>query len=408
MRLRSAFAYRRRLLLQKQRSNSHSVAWNSWRDTGDNNSDSDSDDDDDEDEAFSSSSSSSGDIESLNNDEDNNQQSDIHSPRRHNTNANMKMIVVTSPASSPSKPCTREGKNDDKPPTPWGKSTAKMRIIDELSDPTSDIHLHIGQYTATNFENVNFKALLQIYADNKYKPGNFRENTKHLLMHLHNKTGPFKEIADGHQKNKVEKWYTSVNNVSKAYSLLFSLLMNDAASTSLSRLTVEEIWKSDPHFQQYELEKFKEYYKNMVKRTNKRKQLIRDEYRAYHDDMLKLPRSNITTRDYPFWNTHRASELLEDDEESGKAKELKPKELWASRKEYQEFPLCVFRKHIYQLRSKRLAAPFWQYKRNMNAKKKYEDVESMMKEWHNSRCNEMIGDFDKISFQETKRRVASN
>ena len=44
----------------------------------------------------------------------------------------------------------------------------------------------------------------------------------------------------------------------------------------------------------------------------------------------------------PFWDTHKASELLEVDEESGRAKELKPKALWESRKENQDFPLCVF------------------------------------------------------------------
>ena len=98
----------------------------------------------------------------------------------------------------------------------------------------------------------------------------------------------------------------------------------------------------------------------------------------------------------PFWDTHKASELLEVDEESGRAKELKPKALWESRKEYSDFPLCVFCKHIYQLRSKRLAAPFWQYKRNMNARKKYEEVKRMMKEWCNKQCNEMVDEFDKL------------
>jgi hypothetical protein len=178
---------------------------------------------------------------------------------------------------------------------------------------------------------------------------------KRLLLHLHNKTGPF---SKDHRKNEVEKWYTSVNTVSKAYSLLFSLLMNNVSSTALSRMSVDKIWHSDQHFQQYELEKFKEYYKNMVKRTNTRKHLLREEYKAYQGDMLRFQKSNNTARGYPFWDTHKASELLEVDEECGKAKEMTPKALWASRKEYQDFPLCVFRKHIYQLRSKRLAAPF--------------------------------------------------
>ena len=35
------------------------------------------------------------------------------------------------------------------PPTPWSSSTAKKRIITELKDENSDIHLLIGQYTST-------------------------------------------------------------------------------------------------------------------------------------------------------------------------------------------------------------------------------------------------------------------
>ena len=41
-------------------------------------------------------------------------------------------------------------------PTPWKTSRAKQRIIDELSEPTSDIFLLIGKYTADAFDNVNF------------------------------------------------------------------------------------------------------------------------------------------------------------------------------------------------------------------------------------------------------------
>ena len=383
--------YQRRLLIQKRRT------WNTWR--GDNGEDSD------DDGKYSSSSSSLSSINSLSDYELlDNIASNIKLPHlntfcQHSQKVT-DAIAITTTLSSISNQLDSNGYNDDQPPTPWGKSTAKIRIIDELSDPRSDIHLYIGQYSDTSFANVNFNVLLQKYAGNKYNPGRFRDNMKRLLTHLHNKTGPFEEKVAGHKKNGVEKWYTSVKNVSKAYSLLFSLLMNDASSTALARMSIEEVWQSDQLFQQYELEKFKEYYKSMVKRTDKRKQSINDEYKAYQADMLKLPRCNTTTRGYPFWDTHKASELLKDDEESGRAKNLKPTALWKSRKEYQDFPIPVFRKHIYQLRTKRLAAPFWQYKRNMNAKEKYEEGEKMMKEWHNNQCNELIGKFDKLSFKE--------
>jgi hypothetical protein len=275
----------------------------------------------------------------------------------------------------------------NRPPTPWGKSSAKSRIIVELNDPTSDIHLYLGQYTENDFKNVNFRKILEEYAGNNYKLNLFRENMKRILVHLQKRTGPFDQ-----NKTTVEKWYTSANNVSKAYSLLFALYMDEAAYRSLARMSTKEIWQSDPIFQQYEFEKFKDYLKNMANRTEARKKQIKDEYQAYLSDMRKLPASDKTSRGYPFWDTHKASELLEEDEESGKAKELKPKELWKSRLEYQDFPLHVFRKHIYQLRYKRLATPFWQYKRNKNARTKYEETENLLKEWqYNMLPREFIG-----------------
>ena len=264
----------------------------------------------------------------------------------------------------------------NRPPTPWGKSSAKTRIIRELNDPTSDIHIYLGHYTENDFKNINFRKILEEFAGNNYKLNLFRDNMKRLLVHLEKKTGPFNE-----NKPKAEKWYTSVNNVSKAYSLLFTLHMDEKAHRSLARMSAKEIWQSDPIFQQYEFEKFKDYLKNMANRTDARKKQIHDEYLAFLSDMRKLPASGMTSRGYPFWDTHDASELLEEDEESGKAKELKPKQLWKSRPEYQDFPLDVFRKHIYQLRYKRLATPFWQYKRNKNARMKYEETENLLKEW---------------------------
>jgi len=61
---------------------------------------------------------------------------------------------------------------------------------------------------------------------------------------------------------------------------------------------------------------------------------------------------------------------------------MKPQELWKSMAEYQEFSLSVFSKHIYQERTKRLAAPYWQHKRNNNMRNKFEEAEEILKDWH--------------------------
>ena len=269
--------------------------------------------------------------------------------------------------------------DDDHPPTPWGSSKAKQRIIDECKDESSDIQLSIGPYTHSDFSQVNFKQILHKYAADKYKPSLFRENMKRILRHLLDKSGPFKA-----EEKKAEPWYTSTSKSSKAYALLFLLYMNPDSRKArvISDMSAEQIWRSHPEFQQYELEKFKTYNKNMKALTSKRKKSINDEEASYHRDMLKLPRNATTSRGLPFWNNHPASELLKNDEASGVAAGMTPKQLRMSRKEYQDFPLPVFRKHIYQERSKQLAAPFWQHKRNKNAMKKLEEAQEMMSEWH--------------------------
>ena len=105
------------------------------------------------------------------------------------------------------------------------------------------------------------------------------------------------------------------------------LYMDKANYRLISGMSVEEIWKSHPQFQLYELEKFKNYNSNMKKLTAKRRGLINEEEEAFRNDMLKLPPNTMTCRGYPFWNNHPASDLLEKDEISGVAKEMKPKYL---------------------------------------------------------------------------------
>ena len=95
----------------------------------------------------------------------------------------------------------------DSPLSPWRNSKSKGRIINELKDDTSNIHLLIGPHTS-DFSNVNFQQIKSQYADNRYQLSNFKSNVKRIINHHINKTGPFKPEG-------VEKWYTSVNNVSR-------------------------------------------------------------------------------------------------------------------------------------------------------------------------------------------------
>ena len=179
----------------------------------------------------------------------------------------------------------------NRPPTPWRSSRAKQRIIDELSEPSSDIFLLIGNYTFKDFGSVNFAKLREKYANNQYPASNFRETVKRLLRHLLNGTGDFEK-----KENGVEKWYTSPGNVSKAYSLLFLLHMDQSKSRVINAMTDEQLWESHDQFKLYDFAKFKEYNKRMKDLTSKKKERIRNEEAAFNRDMLKLPPKNTTAR----------------------------------------------------------------------------------------------------------------
>ena len=65
---------------------------------------------------------------------------------------------------------------------------------------------------------------------------------------------------------------------------------------------------------------------------------------------------------------------------------MKPKILWESRVEYQAFPYDHFRKRVYEIRSKQLAAPYWQVKRNKNGRELHRlETNEMRKVWALSR-----------------------
>ena len=154
-------------------------------------------------------------------------------------------------------------------------------------------------------------------------------------------------------------------------------------------MTAKEIWESHPKFKQYEYKSFKQWNASMKKMTTKRREQVDNEENAFQNDMLKFPKNKITSRYLPFWNDHPASKLLEDDVSKGMSKMWTPTQLWKSRKEYQDFPLPIFRKHIYVVQTKQLAAPYWQHKRNLVAQKKQmEEATKLKSEWNHMKWND--------------------
>ena len=101
----------------------------------------------------------------------------------------------------------------------------------------------------------------------------------------------------------------------------------------------------------------------------------------------------MTIRGYPFWDSHPANLLLKEDVEIGLVSRVKPAELRALRKEYKEFPLKVFRSHIYQEQRERREKDYWVVKRNKNAQRiRDREVKKMKEQWEKDQLDEGMGD----------------
>ena len=199
-------------------------------------------------------------------------------------------------------------------------------------------------------------------------------------------------LGRGKGTKDVKEWKKS-----KAKKFLLTLI-NDPKS-KVHTMTDEEIYKSHHWFQNYPFSKFKGYLRTLQTAAEERWKVVAMYEREIRLEMIRFPRNELTSRGYPFWHTHLAKSLLEEDVREGRADEMKPKQLWLSRDEYQEFPHPVFCHHVHQEKRKQREQPGWVAKRNKKARKMHEKEMKENKEGWNSRqhkkdINELIEKFE--------------
>ena len=111
--------------------------------------------------------------------------------------------------------------------------------------------------------------------------------------------------------------------------------------------------------------------------------VVEEDIKLIREELAALKLSNMSQRGYPHWHTHAAKKLLAEDVLLGQNGAMKPKEFRTTRNEYKEFPLGVFRSHIYQEQRKQREMPLKIAKRNKLGQKKYEqEVEAEAVRWH--------------------------
>ena len=149
-------------------------------------------------------------------------------------------------------------------------------------------------------------------------------------------------------------------------------------------MQASDVYKMRDEFQLYKFDNFKTNLGNLRVSIKKNIERMQFDCICYGKDralLIELRKDNPPNLPpYPIWHKHEAKKLLKQDISDGKHIDIKPQELWESRSEYMEFPLKVFRKHIYQELDERASKEYRFEKKKVRAPqpKQTEDQAAML------------------------------
>jgi hypothetical protein len=109
-------------------------------------------------------------------------------------------------------------------------------------------------------------------------------------------------------------------------------------------------YRSRQVYQDHDYEQFRDHLNDLRKKIREKKDRSFQDAAALEHDRAICPKAMHDHRGFPKWDVSEAQKLLSKDVEDGKDKTCSPQELWHSNDAYKEFPLEVFRGHIYQER----------------------------------------------------------
>jgi hypothetical protein len=141
---------------------------------------------------------------------------------------------------------------------------------------------------------------------------------------------------------------------SEAQKLLQKLLVSGEIpiSSTTSRMAPVEIWNNvclpRQEFAGFLFEKFPQRLRAMRKRLLEKGGRSEQEYVAFLHDKQHFPTPSHNHRGEPRWHGSDAERLLKLDVTAKKHELMAPQQLHGTRKEYQDYALVVFRKHIHQ------------------------------------------------------------
>jgi hypothetical protein len=145
-----------------------------------------------------------------------------------------------------------------------------------------------------------------------------------------------------------------------------------------------ELYQMSELFQQYEEEKFIEYLKNLKESVANEKKAVAFDEKALRMDWETIKPKNTNANGSKRWDRSAAKQLLHEDVKKKVHKQKTPKQLWESRPEYKEFPLDVFRGHIYQEEYAQKGRSYWQWLKEQKSLEKREKEERKNKRQNNA------------------------
>jgi hypothetical protein len=222
-------------------------------------------------------------------------------------------------------------------PPDWRKSEAKVHLRKLIVAGTTD--------------NLSAKEVYDLCPElfHQYEYKRFQTNLRNLR-----KSHEEKSIDESGKKPP--SWQKS-----KAKDYLLEILLQGG---DIERMSEEEIYNLSPLFKEYKFLRFKTNLKNLRDTISKDRELVAFDEKAIAND------NNLYPPAIGRWDGSLAQRLLKQSVKDKEHQGYKPKALHQTDVAYQQFPLDVFRKHIYQEERALKETSYWLSKRKKDEKKK--------------------------------------
>ena len=160
------------------------------------------------------------------------------------------------------------------------------------------------------------------------------------------------------KKKKKLTWSKSEAKVILYDHLANKIISCEPEETPSPKTIYEQYFKDLPEFQIWGYKNFSSRLRSLQKTVKSKQKMHERDEAAFKADRLTYPEPQFDRRMHngcliPFWNTSKAKETLMKDMDNDYHLSMAPKELWESEDSYQQFPLDIFRDHIYQERHRR-------------------------------------------------------